>query len=215
MIFNLLQENSIANHFISELRDVEVQKDRARFRKNLERLGEILAYEISKNLEYKSVAITTPLAVTSANHLILQPVLVSVMRAGLPMFQGFLNLFDQASCAFIGAYRGSHNEDFSFDITLDYVTTPDLTDKTIILIDPMLATGKSLLSSYTTLLNFGKPRQIHIACAIATEEGINFVNDNIPNVSFWVGAIDEKLNNKFYIVPGLGDAGDLAYGPKL
>ncbi|HYG39822.1 MAG TPA: uracil phosphoribosyltransferase [Cytophagales bacterium] len=215
MIFNLSANNTIANHFVSELRDLEIQKDKARFRKNLEKIGEILAYEISKTFQYERKAISTPLAVTSVFHLASQPVLATILRAGLPMYQGFSNFFDHAESAFIGAFRGEHQLDYTFDITLEYVAAPHLEDKNLILIDPMLATGKSILSSYASLLKYGKPSQLHVAAAIAAPEGIDLLQREIPGVSIWVGAIDEKLNSQFYIVPGLGDAGDLAFGPKV
>lgn len=215
MIFNLSENNSIANHFVSELRDLEIQKDRARFRRNLEKIGEILAYEISKTLAYERKVISTPLAVTSVNQLVSQPVLATILRAGLPMFQGFSNFFDNAESAFIGAFRGEHQVDYTFDITLEYIAAPYLEGKTLIIIDPMLATGKSILSSYASLLKYGKPARVHIAAAIAAPEGIDLLRREIPDIFIWTGAVDEKLNSKFYIVPGLGDAGDLAFGPKI
>ena len=207
--------NSIANHFIAELRDVTIQQDAMRFRKNMERLGEVLAYEVSKTLPYQNAIIQSPLAETNTHLLSQQPVLVAILRASLPFHQGFLNLFDRAENAFIGAYRGKHRPDETFDIQMDYLASPDLSNKTIILIDPMLATGKSLLKSYEALLTYGKPTRVIIAAAIAAPEGIQFLQTEIPKADFFVGTIDEKLNDKFYIIPGLGDAGDLAYGGKL
>ncbi len=214
-MFILSETNSIANHFIAELRDVNIQQDSMRFRKNMERLGEILAYEISKILDYQSTTVQSPLAIAQTNLLTNQPVLVAILRASLPFHQGFLNIFDKAENAFIGAYRGKHRLDETFDIQMDYLASPDLTHKTIILIDPMLATGKSLLKSYEALLTYGKPTQIIIAAAIAAPEGIRFLQEEIPSADFFIGSLDEKLNYKFYIIPGLGDAGDLAYGEKL
>ena len=214
-MFILTDTNSIANHFIAELRDVTIQQDSMRFRKNMERLGEILAYEVSKTLPYQTAVIQSPLAEANTHLLIQQPVLVAILRASLPFHQGFLNLFDRAENAFIGAYRGKHRPDETFDIQMDYLASPDLSDKTIILIDPMLATGKSLLKSYEALLTYGKPARVIIAAAIAAPEGIQFLQTEIPEADFFIGIIDEKLNHKFYIIPGLGDAGDLAYGGKL
>ena len=214
-MFILTSTNTIANHFIAELRDVNIQKDSMRFRRNMERLGEVLAYEISKSLSYQPASVQTPLAIAHTNLLIQQPVLVTILRASLPFHQGFLNVFDRAENAFIGAYRGKHRADETFDIQMDYLACPDLSHKTVILIDPMLATGKSLIKSYEALLTYGKPVRIIIAVAIAAPEGIHFLQTLIPEADFFVGTIDEKLNEKFYIVPGLGDAGDLAYGEKL
>jgi uracil phosphoribosyltransferase len=214
-MFILSKTNTIANHFIAELRDVNIQHDAMRFRKNMERLGEILAYEVSKTLDYQATTVQTPLAIAHTNLLTEQPVLVAILRASLPFHQGFLNIFDKAENAFIGAYRGKHRADETFDIQMDYLVSPDLSNKTIILIDPMLATGKSLLKSYEALLSYGKPARIIIAAAIAAPEGIEFLQEEIPEAEFSIGSLDEKLNHKFYIIPGLGDAGDLAYGGKL
>ena len=214
-MFILSETNSIANHFIAELRDINIQQDSMRFRKNMERLGEILAYEVSKTLTYQPAMVQSPLAMAHTNLLTNQPVLVTILRASLPFYQGFLNIFDRAENAFIGAYRGKHRSDETFDIQMDYLASPDLNNKTIILIDPMLATGKSLLKSYEALLTYGKPAKIIIAAAIAAPEGVAFLQKEIPDADFFMGSLDEKLNHKFYIVPGLGDAGDLAYGEKL
>jgi uracil phosphoribosyltransferase len=215
MVFNLSENNSIANQFLAELRDLETQKDRAKFRRNLEKLGEVIAYELSKTMAYEKKPLVTPMAITSVNQLVSQPVLAVILRAGIPFFQGFINFFDQADCAFIGACRKEHNADYSFDISMEYVATPKLENRTLIIIDPMLATGKSILSSYATLLEYGKPSKFFVASAIAAPEGIDLLEREIPEVSIWTGAIDEKLNSKFYILPGLGDAGDLAYGGKI
>jgi uracil phosphoribosyltransferase len=215
MVFNLSDNNSIANQFLVELRDLEIQKDRAKFRKNLEKLGEVLAYELSKVLEYEKKPLVTPMAITTVNQLTAQPVLVAILRAGIPFFQGFVNFFDRADCAFIGAGRAAHGADYSFDISMEYVATPKLENKTVIIIDPMLATGKSILSSYAALLGYGKPSKLFIASAIAAPEGIDLLEREISNISIWTGAIDEKLNSKFYILPGLGDAGDLSFGSKI
>ena len=214
-MFVLTNTNSVANHFIAEMRDVNIQQDAMRFRKNMERLGEILAYEVSKTLTYQTAKVQSPLAVATTNLLNEQPVLVAILRASLPFHQGFLNVFDRAENAFIGAYRGKHRSDETFDIQMDYLASPNLNNKIIILIDPMLATGKSLVKSYEALLTYGKPARIIIAAAIATPEGIHFLQESIPDANFFIGTIDERLNHKFYIIPGLGDAGDLAYGEKL
>jgi uracil phosphoribosyltransferase len=214
-MFILTNTNSIANQFIAEMRDVNIQQDSMRFRKNMERLGEILAYEVSKTLTYQTAIVQSPLAEASTNLLTEQPVLVAILRASLPFHQGFLNVFDRAENAFIGAYRGKHRPDETFDIQMDYLASPDLSNKTIILIDPMLATGKSLVKSYEALLTYGKPARTIIAVAIAAPEGLQFLQEQIPEADFFIGAVDEKLNHKFYIIPGLGDAGDLSYGGKI
>ena len=214
-MFILTSTNTIANHFIAELRDVTVQQDAMRFRRNMERLGEVLAYEISKTLSYEKAFIQSPLAIAKTELLSEQPVLVAILRASLPFHQGFINVFDKAQNAFIGAYRGKHRADETFDIQMDYLASPDLTGKTIILIDPMLATGKSLLKSYEALLAYGKPAKVIIAAAITAPEGIAYLQRNMPEAEFFVGTIDDHLNEKYYIVPGLGDAGDLAFGLKL
>jgi uracil phosphoribosyltransferase len=214
-MFILTNTNSIANQFIAEMRDVNIQQDSMRFRKNMERLGEILGYEVSKTLSYQTAIVQSPLAEASTNLLTEQPVLVAILRASLPFHQGFLNVFDRAENAFIGAYRGKHRPDETFDIQMDYLASPDLSNKTIILIDPMLATGKSLVKSYEALLTYGKPVRTIIAAAIAAPEGLQFLQQQIPEADFFIGAVDEKLNHKFYIIPGLGDAGDLSYGGKI
>ncbi len=214
-MFILSNVNSIANHFIAELREVNIQQDSMRFRKNMERLGEILAYEVSKTLAYQTTIVQSPLAKATTELLLEQPVLVAILRASLPFHQGFLNVFDRAENAFIGAYRRKYRPDQTFDIQMDYLASPELSNKTIILIDPMLATGKSLVKSYEALLSYGKPARVIIAVAIAAPEGIQFLQESIPEADLFVGTIDEKLNHKFYIIPGLGDAGDLAYGGKL
>lgn len=214
-MFVLSQQPSIANHFIAELRDVEIQKDSMRFRRNMERLGELLAYEISKTLAYKPAAVDTPLGKCTTSLLAIHPVLATVLRAGLPMYQGFMHYFDKAESAFIGAYRGPHKADYTFEIELGYIVTPKLTDKTLILIDPMLATGKSIVKAYQALLQYGSPAQVHIVSAIASSAGVTYVQKQLPGCNLWLGAIDEHLNNKAYIVPGLGDAGDLSFGEKI
>ncbi|MDI9876614.1 uracil phosphoribosyltransferase [Flectobacillus rivi] len=214
-MFILNAQNSIANQFLAEMRDITVQNDSMRFRKNMERLGEILAYEISKTLDYQPAKVQTPLAEASTELLTEQPVLVAILRASLPFYQGFLNLFDKSENAFIGAYRGKHRADETFDIQMDYLACPSLEGKTVMLVDPMLATGKSLVKSYQALLQYGKPAKLIIAAAIAAPEGLAYIQEQIPEASLFIGAKDERLNEKFYIIPGLGDAGDLAYGGKL
>lgn len=212
-IINLGEQHSIANQFVAELRDVHIQTDRLRFRTNLQRLGEIMAYEISRTLAYQQQTIQTPLALARANQLQKQPVLITVLRAGLPYYQGFQNYFDAAPAGFIGAYR---KEGAEIKINLEYLATPDLTNQTLILIDPMLATGNSIIRSVNELERHGKPAHIHVAVLIAAPEGIRFVQDNLNYpATIWTFAIDEKLDPRSYIVPGLGDAGDLSFGEKL
>jgi uracil phosphoribosyltransferase len=213
-MFILSRTPSIADRFLAELRDVSLQQDRLRFRRNLERMGELLGYEISKTLSYRSESIATPLG-SAPTTLLRQPiVLATILRASLPFHQGFLNLFDQAENAFIGAYRGHHLNDENFEVEMDYITSPNLHGKTLILMDPMLATGRSMEKVYHALLRFGVPAQTHIASVIASPEGVHHVRTRMPECRLWLGALDDHLNEHFYIVPGLGDAGDLAFGPK-
>lgn len=216
MIHNLALENSILQQFITEIRDVEIQKDSMRFRRNMERIGEIFAYEISKTLSYESVQTTTPLGIATSKVLGKQPVIAAILRAGLPMHAGVLNFFDKAGNAFIGAYR-KHHKNNSFEIALEYTTSPDVEDKTMILCDPMLASGASVVLAYRALLAKGIPKHTHIISAIASAEGLDYVKNNMPspNYTLWCGAIDQELTAQAYIVPGLGDAGDLAFGNKL
>lgn len=213
MLFNLTENNSIANRFIAELRNVELQKDRPRFRRNLERLGEVMAYEISRTLLYEPFEVETPLGVATTWLPTQRIVLATILRAGLPFHQGMLNYFDYADNAFISAYR-RHHKDGTFEIQLDYVSTPDLEGAVLILADPMLATGSSVNLALQELRRFGEPAAIHIATAIASTAGIEGVRRRHPQAGIWAGAIDEELTAKSYIVPGLGDAGDLAYGEK-
>jgi uracil phosphoribosyltransferase len=200
-------EPSIANHFLAELRDVDIQKDSLRFRRNLQRLGEIIATRISVQLSYTPQAVRTPLGEAPSKLLRDFPVLATVLRAGLPFHQGFLNYFDQSPSAFAAAYRIEGTA--QVQVQLDYLSAPRLDERVLILVDPMLATGKSLVQTYRAMLRFGTPRQVHIAAVIASPEG------EIPEATLWVAAIDEKLNEQAYIIPGLGDAGDLAFGSKL
>lgn len=214
MVNVLSKNNSLLNHFIAELRDVEVQNDRMRFRRNLERLGEVAAMEISKTMEWVESEVTTPLGVATVPLLRDQPVVATILRAGLPMHQGILNYFDRADNAFISAYR-RHHKDGSFDIKLEYVSSPDLNGRTVILCDPMLATGSSIVLTYKAILEKGQPLHTHIVAAIASTQGIEHVKSHLPEgVTIWTGAVDDELTAQAYIVPGLGDAGDLAYGTK-
>lgn len=215
MLHHLGEKNSIFNQFIAELRDCGIQKDSMRFRRNIERLGEIFAYEISKFLPYETQKITTPLGELNMNLPAEQPVIATILRAGLPLHQGLLNYFDRAENAFISAYRRYYN-DGNFEIQLDYMASPDLNDKVLILADPMLASGKSLLLVYEEILKIYTPKHTHITSIIASTEGLTLLQKHLnpKDVSIWIGALDHELTAKYYIVPGLGDAGDLAYGPK-
>jgi uracil phosphoribosyltransferase len=214
MLTILNQQPSIANQFLLELRDTTIQKDRERFRKNVTRLGELMAFELSKKLSYQTVSVQTPLGVSPVDVLAVKPVLVTVMRAGLPYFQGFQNYFGQSDCGFIGAYRKEGEEKLS--VNLDYLATPDWEGKVLILIDPMLATGLSFHKSIHALMKHGKPSFIHLAALVAAPEGVQYVHENLSvPYHIWTWSMDEKLNDDHYIVPGLGDAGDLSYGEKL
>ncbi|MEX2380729.1 MAG: uracil phosphoribosyltransferase [Vicingaceae bacterium] len=208
------ENNSVFSQFVAEIRDVNIQKDRMRFRRNLERVGELFAYEISKVLEYKKSEITTPLGV-SQEHLIQdQPILVTILRAGLPMHQGLLNYFDLADNGYISAYR-KHHKDGTFDIQMEYLACPSIEGRTVILSDPMLATGSSMIMSYKSLLAKGKPKHCHIVSLIGSVEGLEYAKKNLPeNSTIWLGALDQEMTAQSYIVPGLGDAGDLAFGTK-
>jgi uracil phosphoribosyltransferase len=216
MIQNLSLQHSIFNQFVAEIRDTSIQKDSMRFRRNLERMGEIMSYEISKQLIYETRQTQTPLGIAQTSHLVSQPVIATILRAGLPMHIGVLNYFDQAENAFISAYR-KHHKDNSFDIHVEYVSSPDLDGKTLILCDPMIATGSSIVLAYKAILEKGTPKHTHIISAISSQQGVDFVKQNLPTKDFtiWCGAIDEELTSHSYIVPGLGDAGDLAYGVKI
>lgn len=214
MVINLSENHSLLSNWISEIRDAEVQTDRMRFRRNLERIGEVAAYEISKVLEWEEKETQTPLGISLEKMLKEQPVLATILRAGLPLHQGLLNYFDKADNAYISAYR-KHKPDGSFEISLEYVACPELENKVLIISDPMLATGSSLVKTIQFLREEGKPKEIHIVAAIACTVGIEYVRRQEPNVKIWCGAIDEELTAKGYIVPGLGDAGDLAFGSKI
>ena len=216
MVHILSDQNSILNQYVAELRDITIQKDSMRFRRNLERMGEIMSYEISKTLEYKTQETTTPLGIAETSHLTAQPVIATILRAGLPMHLGVLNYFDRAENAFISAYR-RHHKDNTFDIHVEYVSSPNLNDKILILCDPMIAPGSSIVLAYKAILAKGTPKHVHIISAISSREGVDFVKANFPtqNFTIWCGAIDEELTAHSYIVPGLGDAGDLAFGEKI
>lgn len=214
MARNLSEQHSLVSNWVSELRNVDVQQDRMRFRRNLERIAEVIGYEISKQLPSITNNITTPMGTTHSKMLEQQPVLATILRAGLAMHNGLLNYFDKADNAFLSAYR-KHHADGSFEISLEYLSCPDLQNRIIIISDPMLATGASLVKSIQHLKAQGQFKEIHIVCAIACTVGIEYVKKEIPEVHIWCGDIDNELTSKGYIVPGLGDAGDLAYGTKI
>lgn len=216
MVHILSQQHSIFNQFIAELRDTSIQGDSMRFRRNLERIGEIISYEISKTMEYESRETTTPLGIAQTSHLKAQPVIATILRAGLPMHIGVLNYFDKADNAFISAYR-RHHKDNTFDIHVEYVSSPSIEDKVLIICDPMIATGSSIVLAYKAILAKGMPRHVHIVSAISSKQGVDYVMSNMPtqNFTIWCGALDEELTAHSYIVPGLGDAGDLAFGEKI
>jgi len=209
------QQQSLFTQFLSEIRDVEIQKDSLRFRRNLERIGEVFAYEISKVLDHREQEVTTPLGVATTPVLEEQPVLATILRAGLPLHRGLLNYFDRAENTFISAYRKHEGDEDSFEVEIEYLSSPSIEGKTVILCDPMLATGSSMVLAYQALLERGVPAHVHVVVVIASVEGLEFTMKNLPdNVTYWMGAVDSKLTPRKYIVPGLGDAGDLAYGAK-
>ncbi len=214
MVKNLSENHSLISNWICELRDVEVQNDRLRFRKNLERIAEVCAYEISKTLPWIEKEVATPLGTSVCKVLKKQPVLASIMRAGLAMHTGMLNYFDMADNAFISAYR-KHHADGDFEISLDYISCPEMENRVVIISDPMLATGASLVKTLQFIREAGNPSEIHIACALACTVGLEYVHRAEPKATIWCGDIDDELTAKGYIVPGLGDAGDLAYGVKV
>lgn len=211
----LAGRGTIIDRFVAELRDVNVQGDRMRFRRNLERIGEVAAYELSRHLRWEPSRVTTPLGEADTLRLQRPPVLATILRAGLPLHQGLLNYFDDADNAFISAYRTHHREDGSFDVRVEYLSSPSLEGRTVILSDPMLATGMSMVLGHRALLRKGDPEHVHIVTAIASRQGIDHLERHLPaNCTLWVGAVDEELTAHSYIVPGLGDAGDLAFGTK-
>lgn len=214
-MYILSERNSIANHFLAELRDLSIQQDPLRFRRNLERLGEVMAYELSKTLPFETRSVLTPLGTAHIPHLAAPPVLATILRAGLPFHQGFLNYFDRSESAFIGAFRAPHAPNEELKIELGYLSVPGLQGRTLILTDPMLATGRSLCRVAEALQAAGAAAQTYLVAAIAAPEGIAYVQQHLPGCELWIGAVDERLNEHLYIVPGLGDAGDLAFGAKL
>ena len=214
-VIKLGKQNSIFNHFIREIRDVNVQRDSMRFRRNMERIGEIFAYEISKVIDYEDKDITTPLGISTESLMSEKPILATILRAGLPLHQGFLNYFDSSNNVFISAYR-KNNKGGEFEIKIEYMSSPDLDGKTVILCDPMIASGASMIMAVEAILSKGMPKHIHIVGVIASSEGVNYVKQNklMQNCTLWLGAEDSEMTSQSYIVPGLGDAGDLAFGEK-
>lgn len=213
-VFHLGKDHSIANVYMSELRDEEIQQNRARFRQNIYRLGQIAGYELSRQLNYESYQLQTPLAEATGYRLVDQPVIATILRAGLPLSEGFFSFFDKADAAFVSAYR-KHDKYDGFAIELTSISCPDVTDRTLILCDSMLATGQSLVKAIESILELGEPFQVIICTVIASEEGIAYVSEHYPTFPIYTFAIDPELNAKSYIVPGLGDAGDLSFGPKI
>ena len=216
-VINLSEHHSVLNNFLREIRDVDIQKDRLRFRRNIERIGEVMAIELSKELKYASTDVQTPLAKTTVDVISDQLVLATILRAGMPLHQGFLNIFDHADNGFLSAYR-REGKDGELEIVAEYMAAPSIEGKTLIVVDPMLATGMSMEVGYLALLKHGTPRHTHLCCTIATPQAIEYIrtalNDR-DDVTLWCAAIDPVLNEKKYIVPGLGDAGDLCYGQKI
>ena len=215
-IINLGNYNTIFNHFISEIRDVKIQQDSMRFRRNIERIGEVFAYEISKKIDYFDKNITTPLGISQEKLMIDKPVLATILRAGIPLHHGLLNYFDQSDSAFISAYRKA-KKGGEFEIKVEYMSSPDIEGKTLILCDPMIASGSSMVMAMEAILERGIPKHIHIVGIIASSEGIQYIQENTPvkNWTLWIGAEDSEMTSRSYIVPGLGDAGDLAFGKKI
>lgn len=214
MVVNLSTAHSLVSNWIAEIRCIEIQKDRMRFRRNLQRIGEVAAYEISKVLSFRQLEVQTPLGLSNALVLDEQPVLVTILRAGLPLHEGLLNYFDKADCGFVAAYR-KHRPDGTFEISMEYLSSPEIEGRVVIISDPMLATGASLVKTIQFLKEEGQPKEIHIVAAVACTIGLDYVRRNIPSATIWCGDIDDELTAKGYIVPGLGDAGDLAFGAKI
>ncbi|MBR0065741.1 MAG: uracil phosphoribosyltransferase [Paludibacteraceae bacterium] len=216
-VVNLSEQNSVLNQFLREIRDVNIQKDSMRFRRNIERIGEFMAMEVSKTLTYQPTEVQTPLATATVNTISDRLVLATILRAGMPLHQGFLNIFDHAENGFLSAYRRL-NDKGELEIVAEYMAAPDINGKTLIVVDPMLATGMSMEVGYLALLRHGKPAYTHLCCAIATPQSIDYMRkalDDRQDVTLWCAAVDPVLNDKKYIVPGLGDAGDLCYGTKI
>ena len=214
MIHILSQQSSIVSEFLRELRDKDIQKDRAKFRNNIERIGQIAAYELSKELEYNIQFTQSPLGIAQVKKLKEQPIIATILRAGLPLQKGISDMFDQADLAYISAYR-KHTSKTDFNIILEYVATPDINERVLIICDPMLATGRSLVQTYEAFMERGTPKKVYLVSVIGSQQGVDYVTENIPNADLWIGVIDEKLDKHGYIVPGLGDAGDLSFGEKL
>lgn len=216
MVMELVKQRSVVNHFIAELRDLNVQKDPMRFRRNLARIGEVMALEMSRTMDYVETEVTTPLGVARTELMAEQPVLATILRAGLGLHQGFMNYFDRADSAFVSAYRKHRKGEDAFDIEVEYLSSPSLEDRVVVLCDPMLATGRSMVLVYKALLRLGKPKALHVAAVIASAEGLEYAKLHLPpGTRFWIGAVDDEMTAQAYIVPGLGDAGDLAYGAKM
>ena len=213
MVHILSKEFSLVSEFLRELRDKEIQQDRARFRKNIERIGQIAAYEISKEMNYDLHFTNTPLGIAQVKKLNEQPVIATILRAGLPLQKGISDMFDQADLAYISAYR-KHTNDTEFEIVLEYFATPDINDRIIILCDPMLATGQSFVQTYQAIRKRGIPKKVYLVSVIGSKQGVDYVTKHIPNADLWIGVIDDKLDANGYILPGLGDAGDLSFGVK-
>ena len=216
-VINLSEQNSVLNQFLREIRDVEIQKDSLRFRRNIERIGEVMAVEVSKSLAYTPTDVQTPLGIAKVNTIAEPLVLATILRAGLPLHQGFLNIFDRAENAFLSAYRRV-NDKGELEIVAEYMAAPSIEGKTLIVVDPMLATGMSMEVGYLALLRHGTPAHTHLCCTIATPQSIDYMRRELndrQNVTLWCAAVDPVLNDKKYIVPGLGDAGDLCYGTKI
>ena len=216
MVKELVKDRTIVNRFLAEVRDAQVQRDPMRFRRNMERIGEVMAYELSRTFSYRQEQVTTPLGETVVEVPDEQPVLATILRAGLPLHQGLLNYFDRADSAFVSAYRKHRKGEESFDIEVEYMSSPELDDRVLVISDPMLATGRSMVMVHKALQRMGKPRALHIVSVIASTEGLEHVKAHLPaGTRIWVGAVDEEMTAQAYIVPGLGDAGDLAYGTKV
>jgi uracil phosphoribosyltransferase len=214
VIHILSQQSSIVSEFLRELRDKDIQKDRAKFRNNIERIGQIAAYELSKELEYGIHFTQSPLGIAQVKKLKEQPIIATILRAGLPLQKGISDMFDQADLAYISAYR-KHTSETDFNIILEYVATPDINERVLIICDPMLATGRSLVQTYEAFMERGTPKKVYLVSVIGSQQGVDYVTKHIPNADLWIGVIDEKLDKHGYIVPGLGDAGDLSFGEKL
>lgn len=213
LVHILSKEFSIVNEFLRELRDKEIQKDRARFRKNIGRIGQVAAYEISKTMQFNTEFAQSPLGIAQVRTLHEQPVIATILRAGLPLQEGMSHMFDQADLAYISAYRKPTSET-EFEIVLEYVATPDIDNRILIICDPMLATGRSLVETYKAFVAKGKPKRVYLVAVVGSQAGVDYVMDNIPDADLYIGVVDSKLDSHGYIVPGLGDAGDLSFGEK-